>query len=57
MSALRALSRNVLRHDRVEEPFRLHSDVSRLERDKMIGAAGELFVGNPKLAVKSKKQD
>ena len=46
---------NVLSY--VEEPFRLHSDISRLERDKMIGAAGELFVGNPKLAVKFKKQD
>jgi hypothetical protein len=50
MSALGAsLTDNVLSY--VEEPFRLHSDISRFERDKMIGAAGELFVGNPQLAV------
>ncbi|OXV09681.1 hypothetical protein Egran_02556, partial [Elaphomyces granulatus] len=43
MSALGAsLTDNVLSY--VEEPFRLHSDISRFERDKMIGAAGELFV-------------
>ena len=51
MSALRASLAGILCYGSVEEPFRLHS-ISRLERDKMIGAAGELFVGNPKSAAK-----
>lgn len=51
MSALRASLAGILCYGRVEEPFRLHS-ISRLERDKMIGAAGELFVGNHTSAAK-----
>jgi hypothetical protein len=42
---------NVRRHDDVEERYGLTS-VCKTERNKMVGAAGELFVGNLKPAVK-----
>jgi len=52
MSALNAsLPDDILRYDNIVESFRLRS-TSQLERDKRVGAAGELFVSNPNLALK-----
>ena len=52
MSALNAsLADDIPRYDNIAESFRLRS-TSQLERDKRVGAAGELFVGDPNLALK-----